>query len=173
MKSAIAIALVICLLTTTTKANFQTVSFNIIDTSSKASLSSLLTLYYELKDDLVNDNASAASTTAAEFLSAINNIDTKLLSTSDAKIFTQLQSKLAFDARHISEVKSIGHQREHFASLSSNMYELAKNVKLSGNPVYQQYCPMKKSYWLSNETKIKNPYYGKQMLTCGKVSRIL
>jgi len=28
---------------------------------------------------------------------------------------------------------------------------------------------MKKAVWLSNEKAIKNPYYGSQMLTCGKV----
>jgi len=46
-------------------------------------------------------------------------------------------------------------------------------VKLSDAPLYQQYCPMKKSYWLSKDAAIKNPYYGKQMLTCGKVSDTL
>jgi len=32
---------------------------------------------------------------------------------------------------------------------------------------------MKKSSWLSNDTSIKNPYYGSSMLTCGKVTGTL
>jgi Cu(I)/Ag(I) efflux system membrane fusion protein len=31
----------------------------------------------------------------------------------------------------------------------------------------------KGAYWLSNISKIKNPYYGKKMLTCGEVAQEL
>jgi hypothetical protein len=47
---------------------------------------------------------------------------------------------------------------------------MAKGVKLSSEPIYQQYCPMKKAAWLSNESAVKNPYYGSSMLTCGNVT---
>ncbi|HEY4936494.1 MAG TPA: DUF3347 domain-containing protein [Puia sp.] len=75
--------------------------------------------------------------------------------------------------RHIAEVQKIDHQREHFASLSLNMYTLAKSVRLSSQPVYQDYCPMKKAYWLSAEKEIRNPYYGNQMLSCGSITNTL
>ena len=29
------------------------------------------------------------------------------------------------------------------------------------------YCPMAKESWLQKESEIRNPYYGKSMLTCG------
>jgi hypothetical protein len=32
---------------------------------------------------------------------------------------------------------------------------------------------MKKATWLSETNAIKNPYYGKQMLTCGKTTETL
>jgi hypothetical protein len=32
---------------------------------------------------------------------------------------------------------------------------------------------MKKMYWLSSEAAIKNPYYGKMMLTCGSVTETI
>jgi hypothetical protein len=89
------------------------------------------------------------------------------------KAFKPLQEKLSFDAEHISATKEIDHQRDHFQSFSDNFYKLAKAVKLSEQPVFQAYCPMKKAYWLSSDAAIKNPYYGKQMLTCGKVSDTL
>ncbi|MCW3118020.1 MAG: hypothetical protein JWM28_2102 [Chitinophagaceae bacterium] len=40
------------------------------------------------------------------------------------------------------------------------MHVLAKKAKLSPEPVYQQYCPMKKASWLSNNKTIQNLYYG-------------
>ncbi|EKF53808.1 hypothetical protein I215_15663, partial [Galbibacter marinus] len=41
------------------------------------------------------------------------------------------------------------------------------------NTLYQQFCPMYDggSAWLSLSKDIKNPYYGSQMLNCGKVQK--
>ena len=56
-------------------------------------------------------------------------------------------------------------------SLSENMHDLMKSAKLD-IPVYYQHCPMyndgKGANWLSTENGVKNPYYGSQMLNCGK-----
>lgn len=133
-------------------------------------LSQLLTLYYDVKNALVKSDANTAATQAGELVKAINNIDMKKLPEAEMKAFMALQEKLVFDAKYISENKKIEHQREHFQSLSDNFYKLAKAVKLSDQPIYQEYCPMKKAYWLSSEAAIKNPYFGSQMLNCGKIS---
>ncbi len=130
----------------------------------------LLTSYYGIKDALVNGNASEAGTQAADFLAVAKSIDGKNLAEPKRKTLLELKEKLAFDAEHISESKDIAHQRDHFATFSANLYALAKAIKLSAQPIYQAYCPMKKVYWLSSEQAIKNPYYGKSMLTCGKVT---
>ena len=93
----------------------------------------------------------------------------KTLSESEMNAFMSLQNKLSSAADKISSSKDIQKQRDNFAALSSDFYTLAKAVKLSDDPVYQAYCPMKKSYWLSSDAAIKNPYYGKAMLTCGSI----
>ena len=59
------------------------------------------------------------------------------------------------------------------AFFSNNFYSLAKAVKLSTQTIYQDYCPMKKAFWLSEVPAIKNPYYGKAMLTCGKITETI
>lgn len=144
--------------------------FSFSTKANDTQLSNLLTVYYNIKNALVNGNANTAAAQADEFVKALKAIDKKALSEADRKAFDPLQEKLAFDAEHIAETKDIGHQRDHFDTFSENLYKLAKAVKLSDKPVYQSYCPMKKAYWLSSEAAIKNPYYGSQMLTCGKVS---
>ncbi|HXB28293.1 MAG TPA: DUF3347 domain-containing protein [Puia sp.] len=143
------------------------------DSSIQSPLSKLLILYYDLKNAVVNSDAIAASDKAGSLLKAINGVDTKVLQADERKVFMSLQDKLSYDARHISEVQKIEHQREHFANLSINMYTLAKSVRLSGNPIYEDYCPMKKAYWLSAEAEIKNPYFGNQMPDCGSVKNTL
>ena len=172
MKKLIILSLVFISLTFTVKAYNPEFNYSITkrDTNKPATLSELLNLYYNIKNALVKSDANLASEGASAFVKAIKDIDMKAMTEAEHNAFMPLQEKLTFDAEHIAESKDIAHQREHFETFSTNFYKLAKAVKLSENPVYQQYCPMKKVYWLSSEAAIKNPYYGKQMLTCGKVT---
>lgn len=174
MKQLIILAIAIVTLNTTVIAQHEQhttqASKDIVKT---ASVSELLPIYYSIKDALVTGKADIAATKAGEFVKAINGIDMKALSEADHTIFMSLNEKLAFGAEHIAESKDIAHQRDHFKTFSDNLLTLAKAVKLSANPVYQQYCPMKKAAWLSSETAIKNPYYGSAMLTCGSIKATL
>jgi hypothetical protein len=136
-------------------------------------LNSVLKGYYKVKDALVTSDSKAAAAAAADLLKSITNIDMSAIPVKDHMAFMNLQNKLSFDSRHISESTDINHQREHFISLSANMSTLAKQAHLSQEPVYQEYCPMKKSYWLSSDTAIRNPYYGSAMPDCGKVTATL
>jgi hypothetical protein len=135
-------------------------------TQTQSQLSHLLTSYYNIKDALVAGKANSASISAEQFLKTANGIDYKVISEGNI-------NALLYDATAISESKDLKEQRMHFANLSTNMFAVAKAVKLTTQPVYYTYCPMKKAYWLSSEAVIKNPYFGNTMLTCGKVTETL
>lgn len=139
----------------------------------KNSVSHLLSVYYDIKDALVNGNSAQASARAVSFNETLKSVDKKTLSTKENEAFAVLQPKLANDAIKIAGSKKIEDQRIAFASFSNNMWDLLKSGDHFDEPAYQQYCPMKKTYWISNESDIKNPYYGKQMLTCGKTTETL
>ena len=134
--------------------------------STETQPAQLLNAYYKLKDALVSSNATSAAAKADELVKAINSTDKQAVN-GDARV------ALLKDAGAISGSKDIKLQREKFANLSASMFELAKTIKLSAEPIYQQYCPMKKASWLSNDKAIKNPYYGNMMLTCGTVKATL
>ncbi len=134
--------------------------------STKTQTSPLLTSYYALKDALVSSNPNVAASSAAEFVKASDALDKEMVTPEN-------RSAIVNDAIAISQSKDLKLQREKFATLSGNVFALAKKVKLSAEPVYQQYCPMKKASWLSNNKAIKNPYYGNAMLTCGSVKETL
>ncbi|CAH0173795.1 hypothetical protein SRABI27_01084 [Pedobacter sp. Bi27] len=137
-----------------------------VSAQEKAAAVNPLQAYYEVKDALISSNANVAGTKATVLINAIKANE----KTNTSKV---LRDKILFDAEHIAESKDIEHQRDHFTSLSTDFYALVKAVKLSDKPVYYAYCPMKKSYWLSESEAIKNPYYGSKMLTCGKVAEVL
>lgn len=150
--------------------NFNSTS---ADSTANNSLGQLLDLYYNIKDALVNSDAGTAASNADEFVKAIQKIDMNSLPKLEQKAFMASQEKLNADAKDISQSKDIAKQRIYFPTLSDNFYSLAKEVKLSTQPIYRDYCPMKKKYWLSSKSTIKNPYYGKAMPTCGEVTETL
>lgn len=128
--------------------------------------------YFALKDALVKTDGNTASAIGAALLIALEKIEMDKLKMNEHTIWMKVEKALKADAQHIKENKTTEHQREHFISLSKNMYELIKEAK-PAETVYYQYCPMandgKGANWLSKESVIKNPYYGNQMLSCGKV----
>jgi hypothetical protein len=133
------------------------------DSTQQKQLSQLLSQYYGIKDALVADNSKTTALKAVEFIKVGNTIDYKIISEGNI-------NALLKDATGISETSDIKKQRDLFSNLSNNMITLARSVKLSDKPFYQSYCPMKKANWLSNESVIKNPYYGSAMPGCGKVT---
>jgi len=132
----------------------------------------ITTAYFGLKNALATGNGSAAENSAKTLMDALSAPEK--LTADQQKIFNTYIDKLKFDTRHISEVSDIEHQREHFESLSKNLYEVLKGLKINTATVYMDYCPMKKAYWLSETAAIKNPYYSdKSMATCGKTTATL
>lgn len=127
--------------------------------------------YFALKDALVKTDGNTASAKANDLLTAISAVKMEKLAMDEHMAWMKVMKDLAFDAEHISETKDPSHQRDHFMTLSKNMYVLMK-VSKQETPTYYQHCPMandgKGADWLSKENAIKNPYYGSQMLSCGK-----
>jgi hypothetical protein len=149
-----------------------TLAFSILNVNAQQtnSIDKITAYYIGLKEALVNSNAELAKSKSAELLTALTAQPVKNLQPKQQKTWAIYLAKLKFDSRHISETTVIDHQREHFASLSKNIYALLSGLKMNSTPLYQQYCPMKKASWLSESTDIRNPYYGEDMMECGKVT---
>ena len=147
---------------------FITVAFHSYgqDSLKQNQLLNLLSHYYNVKDALVAGNASKAASEAEQYVKTLNGIEFQTISEGNA-------NALLKDATAISEARDINRQRGYFSNLSANMILLAKTLKLSSDPIYEAYCPMKKASWLSAEKTIKNPYYGSAMLTCGQVVKTI
>jgi hypothetical protein len=128
--------------------------------------------YIDIEKALFADDGKAANKKAAELETAIKRVNTNKLEAGQKTAWTNYGEKLRYNAQHISESKSIDHQREHFVALSDAVFALLKNFKPEYT-VYRQYCPMKKQYWLNASAAIQNPYYGKKMADCGKVTETI
>ena len=133
-------------------------------------LSEVYDSYFAVKDALVRTEGATASTSSKTLFTEINNVKMDKLSMDVHMAWMKVFENLKEDAEHIADIKDIGLQRDHFISLSKNIYEVMK-ISKQETPTYYQFCPMandgKGANWLSKENAIKNPYYGSQMLNCG------
>ena len=139
---------------------------------TNSSIKPVVDSYIMLKDALVKTDGNLSAQSAKNLLATIELVKIADLNADLQETWTKVLNELKEDATHISETKEVVHQRDHFISLSKNMYSVIKISKL-GVPVFYQFCPMankgKGASWLSMEKQIRNPYYGSQMLSCGKV----
>ena len=134
----------------------------------------LIDEYLVIKNALAAGDNAKASRNAKELFTLLSQQPDKGLNPAQKKLMAEHLAMLSFDSRHISESTAVDHQREHFASLSKNLYVVLKGVKRNTVTLYEQYCPMKKTYWISEAAKIKNPYYGpSSMSTCGNTKETL
>lgn len=141
------------------------------ETQETNQLTAVFDNYFSLKDALVKTDATIASAKAKDLQTAINAVKMEKLPKDVHAVWMKVLNDLKEDAEHINGTKDIAHQRNHFMSLSTNIYALIKIAK-PAETVYYQFCPManegKGANWLSKESGVRNPYYGSQMLTCGK-----
>jgi Protein of unknown function (DUF3347) len=125
--------------------------------------------YFALKDALVKTDGVTAA--AKAMLEALNAVKMESLKMDEHMVWMKVEKELKTDVQNISSKKDAALQRDIFVKVSEDMYDLIKVAKLA-ETVYYQHCPMyndgKGANWLSKENTIKNPYYGSQMLTCGK-----
>ena len=149
---------------------------NTVDTQNTPQLKAVFDSYFSVKDALVKTDAATSSAKANELVKAIKAVEMTKLSNEEHTVWMKVMKELTANAEKIAASKDVAKQREIFALLSKNMYELVK-VSKQETPVYYQHCPMynngKGANWLSKEEAVKNPYYGSQMLNCGSVQETI
>ena len=149
--------------TTTTTAVEQ----NVVANPFKAVFDS----YFELKNALVKTDSKTANVKAVDLSSQLNKVDMSKLENAQHEVWMKVYKDLIAESELIATAKNIEDQRIQFMNMSESIYNLLKVAKLA-TPVYYQHCPMyndgKGANWLSMENAVKNPYYGSQMLNCGK-----
>ena len=148
-------------------------TFTSVDPAVATYIKTLVTDYLAVKNALVNSNETEAAAASGKMYEAMKSFDKSLLSAGQKKVYDDIESDLKEHAEHISKSK-IDHQREHFATMSKDMYDMVKAFG-AGMMLYHDHCPMYNdgSMWLSETKKKKNPFYGDKMMTCGSVEEMM
>lgn len=126
--------------------------------TKRVPLDNLVNDYLRLKDALVASNPETAKQQAIALLQVV-----------DATQMPDVQQII----KQMAANDTLAVQRRHFSELSQALYPYIKNHEGNEQTLYKQYCPMafdnQGAFWLSNIEEIRNPYFGDEMLTCGRV----
>ena len=130
--------------------------------------------YLKLKNALVKDDSKGAANAGKALYSTFDKVNPNTISNVKLKNkYNDIAKNAREHVKHIGDnAGKINHQREYFALLSKDVHDLIKTFG-TDQKLYQDYCPMynegKDGYWISETKDVKNPYYGSEMLTCGRM----
>jgi hypothetical protein len=122
--------------------------------SFAASESDLLKTYVSVQESLAADNLAAANSAAQELQKQIKQSRDKSLQ----GVGPNLEKFIA--------AKDIGESRSEFKKVSEPFTNLVMKKKEKDFEVVS--CPMAGAKWVQKKGEVANPYYGKEMLTCGE-----
>jgi hypothetical protein len=145
-----------------------------IEIDETSSLQAIFSSYFDLKDAFIQSDVKSISNKAADLVRKIASIDRAKLTEDQLNVWMKVNQHLIEMGTEISKSDKIDKQRIKFSDLSKDFYQLAK-VAHFDYEIYFQHCPMfnNGSDWLSKQSQIKNPFYGNQMLTCGKTTETI
>ncbi len=114
-----------------------------------------------------------AAESATAFSSLIQNTATEGFQGEALDFLSLHKGELITYLAKTAQTQDVEAQRLALVRITQSMYELTKAFKPNAQKVYYQFCPMafndKGGYWLNEQEKVYNPYFGNKMLHCGKV----
>ena len=119
---------------------------------------SVLDHYLKIQGELAKDSIKGVDEHAAAIAKAVKGDDMKMLSPDVAK-----------QADMLAQAKDLKAARAAFKPLSASLVKYLADNKAGVGTYHEAYCPMVKASWLQTGKAIKNPYMGKEMLSCGEL----
>jgi len=129
--------------------------------------------YLTLRNNFITSDSTAAVNSATALSTSFGKFKFKKLTLDQMNEATKTRREIIELATEIAATKNINKQRKAFGLLSTKFWAIAPKLKPVDMPLYQQVCPMTGDVWISESKEIKNPYFPKNMLTCGEVKASL
>lgn len=131
----------------------------------------ILTSYLQLQEAMAADDARKAQVHAQSVLESAGQVKVTALEAGQQKFTEEKLTEIKESAGKIQQATELKEQRANLELLSEATFALTKAFGATSQKLFYQHCPMANDnqggYWLSATQEIRNPYFGKQMLSCG------
>lgn len=149
----------------------------VVDAAFQQQLAGVFNAYVSLEDAFVSSDASKVKAGSSSTQVALSKVEMKLVSGVAHNDWMNYLSGMNTSLQSMQATDDIEIQRKAFSDLSEALYKTIKAYGLGGPNAYYDFCPMafdnQGAFWLSNDDKIRNPYFGDKMPTCGEVKEKL
>ncbi len=144
-----------------------------ISAKAKTALQPLYKSYFNMKDALIADDLARAQKASEEMKQVLSKVNMSLFTGDAHNVWMKQSSSIQNALQHTAHFKTIAEVRKAFKQMSAGMIAISQTFKPYDKTLYELNCPMfddnKGGDWLSLSKEVKNPYYGKSMLSCGEV----
>lgn len=144
------------------------------DTALAIRNNTVMPAYLALHGKLIKSDSVGVATAAQTLAKELPRIHLRSHDLNDLMALKILRREIIAEATAMGTTGNMNQQRKHFAVLSQKLWELAGRYRfIKETTVYYDQCPMTGVTWMSDSKTIQNPYYPKNMLTCGEVKAAL
>ncbi len=112
-------------------------------------------------DDYLKIGAALSQDQYSEAAKHAKNMKITLSESTNGKVKSDLLPAI----ESLSSSKDLDAARKSYEELSSKLNAVKKDLGIQAD---EYYCPMVKKTWLQKDSKIMNPYVGKDMASCGE-----
>ena len=127
----------------------------------------ILAEYVKIADRLASDKIDGVADAAKKIEDLAGSISSSLVTGEHASHYKSIPMNISEGAKKMALGKDIASLRAALVVLSKPMVMWTSMSKPSGVNVI--YCSMYPGSWLQKGAKIRNPYYGSKMLSCGEI----
>lgn len=127
--------------------------------------------YFSIQKSLSEDNYKKAFDAINVLGKEIINVKKNITDSKLKTILSEMEDVLVHK-EHVQDIN--GFRSMLFGPLSNKIIELEEIVGHKNKNIhYKMFCPMinegQGGLWLQNDDKVQNPYYGKDMISCGEI----
>jgi len=161
----------------TGRSNQKSLSTISVSNEAKTALKPVYDNYLKIKDALTADNLSGSKEAANQMNESLKKVNMAVFTGESHDHWIAYQDILIKALATTQSADNLESIRKNFQTVSYEMVKMTEEFHGYSGKLYVQHCPMadsnKGADWLSLESKIVNPYFGKSMLTCGEVIKII
>lgn len=157
-----------------TPLEFTDISVRSVGGEAGEQLEELYATYFRIQQTLAKDQSPAESDAQS-----LHRLATILSGSAELSEPTRESlQEIATHSEHLHHLPMDKARHDAFRPISHAVVTLATLIRGQNAtvPVFQMFCPMVKGGagdWLQSDDKLRNPYWGSKMLTCGDVVREL
>ena len=144
----------------------------------KTELDPVFSTYFKVQQGLSQDRLKDAQEGAKQAVNALDAVDMELLKGVAHTAWMRQYKALKKAGGEVAVAQDIAAARSGFASLSESLIATARKFGPGGKEaVLRFHCSMafegQGADWLQNRPETENPYFGKAMFKCGKLTETL